>query len=106
MAQVVAGDLEAVEQQPSALGVDGVGGDASDDLGEGELDGSVVVQAVEAREVEAGFAALTAPVGEHGHPVGVVVVAEVLVAECQRAAAAAVDEDVTAEEGLARGFQF
>jgi len=66
----------------------------------------VVVEAVEACEVKAGFAALAAPVGEHGHPVGVVVVAEVLVAESQRAAAAAVDEDVTAEEGLGRGFWF
>jgi hypothetical protein len=101
-AEVVAGDLEAVEEQPGALGVDGVAGDASDDLGERELDGGGVVEAVEARELKAGLG-LAAAVDRLASAVEVVVVAEVLSAEGGRAAAAAVGEDVAAEVGLALG---
>jgi hypothetical protein len=37
--QVEAGDLEAVEKEPGALGVDFVTGDASEDFADGALDG-------------------------------------------------------------------
>jgi len=40
--QVEAGDLEAVEEQAGALGVDLVGGDALQDLADGGLDGAAV----------------------------------------------------------------
>jgi len=38
----VAGDLQAVEQEAGAFGVDVVGGEAAQDLGDGELDGGAV----------------------------------------------------------------
>jgi hypothetical protein len=38
------GDLEAVEEVSGALGVEVVGGDALEDLGEGELDGGAVFE--------------------------------------------------------------
>ncbi|MDQ2946896.1 MAG: hypothetical protein M3Y27_13290 [Acidobacteriota bacterium] len=41
--QVEAGDLQAVEQEAGAFGVDLVGGDAFEDCGDGLLDGSAVV---------------------------------------------------------------
>jgi len=41
--EVGAGDLEGVEQQTGAAGVDLVGGEAADDLAEVELDGGAVV---------------------------------------------------------------
>jgi hypothetical protein len=103
-AEVVSGDLEAVEEQPRAFRVNGVVGDAAQHLGERELDGSVVVQAVESREVEARPGLPTALVGGHRGPIRMVVVAEVLAAKRARAALVAVDEDMTAEVVLARGF--
>jgi hypothetical protein len=101
-AEVISGDLEAVEEQPGALGVDGVAGDAADDLGERELDGCGVVESVEACELEAGLW-LTAAMDRLACAVEMVVVAEVLSAEGGRATAAAVGEDVAAEVGLALG---
>ena len=40
--QVEGGDLEAVEEQAGAFGVDVVGGDAAQDLADGDLDGGAV----------------------------------------------------------------
>jgi len=40
--EVGGGDLEAVEEQAGALGVDVVGGDAAQDFADGELDGGAV----------------------------------------------------------------
>ena len=40
--QVEAGDLEAVEEEAGAAGVDVVGGDALEDLADGGLDGGAV----------------------------------------------------------------
>jgi len=40
--EVEAGDLEAVEEEPRAAGIDLVGGDALEDLADGELDGGLV----------------------------------------------------------------
>ena len=42
MREVDGGDLEAVEQEAGAAGVDLVGGDAAEDLADGELDGGAV----------------------------------------------------------------
>jgi hypothetical protein len=43
LGKVKAGDLEAVEQETSASGVDVVGGDAAEDLPDGVLDGGAVL---------------------------------------------------------------
>jgi hypothetical protein len=42
LAEVEAGNLEAVEEQASTARVDGVGGDALQDFADGELDGGAV----------------------------------------------------------------
>ncbi len=91
--QVDAGDLEAVEEQAGALGVDLVAGDAEDDLADGALDGSAVFGQ---GEVELGLAATALGGVVDGAAGGVVVVAELLVAEAGAAAAVAVGEDVAA----------
>jgi hypothetical protein len=103
VAQVLGGDLEAVDEEPGALGIDGVAGHAAEDLGQGELDGGVVVEPVEGRELEAVGRLAAAPVGKDRDAVSVVVVAEGLAAERAGAATAAIDEDVAAEVGLALG---
>ncbi len=87
------GDLEAEEEVAGAFGVDVVGGDALEDLGEGELDGGAVF---ELGEGEGGGAAAARGEVQHGSAGGVVVVAEGLVAEAGGGAAAAVGEDVAA----------
>ncbi len=91
--EVEAGDLEAVEEEAGAAGVDVVGCDALKDFADGGLDcGTVFGQ----REVEGGAAAAAlARVGD-GPAGGVVVVAELLLAEAGAGAAAAVGEDVAA----------
>ncbi len=91
--QVDAGDLEAVEEQASAFGVDLVAGDAEDDLADCALDGSAVFGQ---REVELGLAAAALGGVVDGTAGGVVVVAELLAAEARTAAAVAVGEDVAA----------
>lgn len=91
--QVGAGDLEAVEEEPGAAGVEVVGGDALENEADGELDGGTVLGDGEVEGGEAGFAGGGVGYGVAG---GVVVVAEVLVAEGGGAAAASVDEDVAA----------
>jgi hypothetical protein len=42
LAEVEAGDLEAVEKEAGAARIDGVGGDALEDFADGELDGGAV----------------------------------------------------------------
>jgi hypothetical protein len=91
--EVEAGDLEAVEEEAGAAGVDVVGCDTLEDFADGSLDcGTVFWQ----REVEGGAAAAAlARVGD-GPTGGVVVVAELLLAEAWAGAAASVGEDVAA----------
>ncbi|HTD95536.1 MAG TPA: hypothetical protein VK627_01350 [Edaphobacter sp.] len=95
--QVEAGDLEAVEQEAGALGVDLVGGDAEQDLADGDLDGGAVLGHGEG---EVGLAG--AAVGEvlDGAAGGVVVVAKLFVAKAWAAATVALGEDVAALEAL------
>ncbi|MCU1226239.1 MAG: hypothetical protein JWQ42_4332, partial [Edaphobacter sp.] len=91
--QVRAGDLEAVEEEAGAFGVDLVGGDAAQDFADGELDGGAVVGQ---REVEVSLAGAALVRVFDGAAGGVVVVAELLVAEAGAAAAVALGEDVAA----------
>jgi hypothetical protein len=91
--EVEAGDLEAVEEQAGAAGVDVVGGDALQDLADGVLDGGTVFGE---GEVEGGAAASALLRVGDGSSGGVVVVAEVFSAEAWAAAAVAVGEDVAA----------
>jgi hypothetical protein len=93
--EVEAGDLEAVEEEAGAAGVDVVGGDALEDLADGVLDRGTVFWK---RDLEGGAAA---PAGRRvggGFAGGVVVEAEVFSAEAGAAAAVAVGEDVAALE--------
>jgi hypothetical protein len=91
--QVGAGDLEAVEEESGAAGVEVVGGDALQNEADGELDGGAVFGD---GEVEGGEAGLAGDGVGDGMAGGVVVVAEVFVAEGGGGAAASVDEDVAA----------
>ncbi len=76
--EVEAGDLEAVEKEAGAAGVDVVGGDALEDLADGGLDGGAIFWQ---REGEGGASgAALAWVGD-GFSGGVVVVTELFVAE-------------------------
>jgi hypothetical protein len=61
--EVEAGDLEAVEEEAGAAGVDVVGGDSLEDLADGVLDGGAVFGE---REFEGGAAGLRQK--EHGCP--------------------------------------
>jgi hypothetical protein len=54
LAEVAAGDLEAVEQEPGAFGIDLIGCETDEDLGDGGLDGAPVFRV---GEDEGGFAA-------------------------------------------------
>lgn len=97
LGEVGCGDLETVEEEACAAGVDGVRGDAAEDFADGELDGAAVFGQ---REVEGGLAgAARAGVGD-GLAGGVVEVAEVFPAERGAAAAAAFGVDVAALEAL------
>ena len=89
--QVGAGDLQAVEENAGSFGVDVSGGDAAEDVVEGDLDGVAVVDGLHFEHAEA---AGERGVGQAG---AVVVVAEVVAAEGGRAAAVAVGVDVAAE---------
>ena len=89
--EVGAGDLKAVEEDAGALVVDVSGGDAAEDVVEGDLDGVAVVDGLHFEDAEA---AGEWGVGQAG---AVVVVAEVVAAEGGRAAAVAVGVDVAAE---------
>ena len=91
--EVEAGDLEAVEEQAGTFGIELVAGDALEDLADGGLDGAAVLGQ---GQVEVGVAGAAFAGVFHGVAGGVVVVAELLVAEAGAAAAAAVGEDVAA----------
>ena len=89
--EVGRGELEAVEEGAGAFGVHGVGGEAGENVADGDLDGGAVLNAVEGEGL----------VGEDGgHVFGPVVVAGVLVAHGVGAAAVAVGVDVDALVGL------
>ena len=91
--EVEACDLEAVEEQAGAAGVDVVGGDAAENFADGLLDGGTVFRQ---RKVEGGAAAAAlAQVGDWLAG-GVVVVAELFLAKAWAGAAASVGEDVAA----------
>ena len=100
-----AGDLQAVEEEAGAAGVDGVGGDALEDFADGLEDGGAIV-GIGQREVEGGAAAAALLRVGDGFSGGVVVVAEVFVAEAGAGAAVAVGEDVAALVVLGCGFGF
>ena len=91
--EVEAGDLEAVEEEAGAPGVDGVGGDAAENFADGLLDGGTIFGQ---RKVEGGAAASTSLRVGDGFSGGVVVVAELFSAQAGAAAAMAVGEDVAA----------
>ena len=91
--EVGAGDLEAVEEEAGAARVDLVAGDAAEDFSDGELDGGAVFGH---GEVEVGLLGSALVWVLDGAAGGVVVVAEVFVAEAGAAAAVAVGEDVAA----------
>jgi len=87
LGEVGGGGLESVEEHACGFELDFAEGDAREDVVDGDLDGGAVVDAGH-EEVAA------APAGPAAG--GVVVVAEVLLAERGRAAAVAVGEDVAA----------
>ena len=87
------GDLEAVEQEAGAAGVELVEGDAGEDLGDGALDAGAVF---DEREVEGAAASFSLAGVADGAAGGVVEVAERLVAEGDGAAAPSVGVDVAA----------
>ncbi len=91
--EVEAGDLEAVEEEAGAAGVDVVGGDALEDFTDGGLDGGTVFGE---GQVEGGAAAAALARVCDGLAGGVVVVAELLLAEAWAGAAVSVGEDVAA----------
>jgi hypothetical protein len=91
--EVEAGDLEAVEEQAGAAGVDVVGGDALEDFADGLLDGGTVFRQ---RKVEGGAAASALLRVGDGFSGGVVVVAEIFSAQAGAAATMAIGEDVAA----------
>jgi hypothetical protein len=93
------GDAEAVEEEAGALDLDGLGGDAGEDVVDGEADGGAVL---EQGDGEDGF--LGEDVEVFGRAAGgLVVEAEGLAAEGGGAAAAAVDADVAAAEAAGGG---
>ena len=98
--EVRGGDLECVEEEAGAAGVDLVEGDALDDLADGGLDGGAVFGE---GEVEGGLRSSALADVFHRAAGLVVVVAEIFVFERAGAAAMAVGEDVAAlEDGCGR----
>jgi hypothetical protein len=93
--KIEAGDLEAVEEEAGAAGVDVVGGDAAEDFDDGGLEGGAVV-GIAHGEVEGRLAASPGSWILCGFAGGVVVVAEFFAAKADAAAAVAVGEDVAA----------
>ena len=98
--QVAAGDLQAIEQEAGAFEVDFVAGDALQDFADGGLDGAAVLEVGQVEFGGAGAAVFDVLGGAAG---GVVVVAELFVAQAFAAAAVAVGEDVAALKGLGFG---
>jgi hypothetical protein len=95
--QVEAGDLQTVEEESGAAGIDVVGGDALEDLADGVLDGGAIFGE---RDLKGGAAASAGAWVLRGSSGGVVVVAEVFSAEAWAAATVAVGEDVAALEAF------
>jgi hypothetical protein len=95
--EVEAGDLQAVEEETGAAGVDFVISDAADDLADGGLDGGAVLGDGQVEGGLAGAALFWVGDGLSGR---VVEVAELFFAEAWAGAAAAVGEDVAALEAL------
>jgi hypothetical protein len=95
--QIEAGDLEAVEKEAGAAGVNVVGGDALEDLADGELDGRSIFGE---GDLEGGAAAPAGARVGGGLAGGVVVEAELFSAEAGAAAAVAVGDDVAASESF------
>ena len=93
--QVGRGDLEAVEEQSGAFGVEVVGGEAAQDFGDGKLDGGAVFELADG---EGGL--LGAALSEVFHRAAILVVkiAKRFLFECGRAATMAGGEDVAALE--------
>ena len=112
LGEIERGDLEAVEEEAGAAWVELVGGEAVEDLADGVLDGRAVFKRGEG---EGGLLVLalgevyglgsTGGVGGAA-TAGVVVVAELLVAEAGAAAAVAIGEDVAALEAAGLGGVF
>jgi hypothetical protein len=100
------GDLEAVEEEAGAFGVEGVAGDAAENLEDCALDAG---GAVDGRELEGHVRGVCGVAGgdRGAAAAGVVVVAEGFTAEAGRAAAVAFGVDVAALEagwfGLGHG---
>jgi hypothetical protein len=99
--QVGGGDLQAVEEEAGAFGVEAAGGEAVQDKPDGGMDGAAVVDQGHVEEAEG-----VAQLAGFGRAGGVVVVAEGFVAEAFAAAAVAVGEDVPALEGSGFGLGF
>ena len=76
--EALEGDLEAVEEEAGAAGIEPVGGDAGEDFADRELDGGSVLGHGEGKGSLAGAAAAELRDGLAG---GVVVVAEVFAAK-------------------------
>jgi hypothetical protein len=91
--KVEAGDLQAIEEEAGAAGVDVVGGDAAEDFADRGLDGGSVFRQ---GQVEGGAAAAALARFVDWLARGVVVVAELFLAETWTGAAASVGEDVAA----------
>ena len=102
--EVGGGDLEAVEEEAGAAGVELVGGEAIEDLADGLLDGGAVLGDGEGEGGGSVLALGEVQCGEGARGVGgAVVEAEVLVAERGAAAAVAAGEDVAALEATCGG---
>jgi hypothetical protein len=91
--EVEAGDLEAIEEEAGAAGIDVVRGDTAENFADGLLDGGTVFGE---GKVEGGAAASALLGVGDGFSGGVMVVAEVFSAQAGAAAAVAVGEDVAA----------
>ena len=94
--EVEGGDLQAVEEEAGAAGIDLVAGDALEDFADGELDGGAVFGE---REVEGGFGWGCGGGFGEGFAGFVVVEAESFPVEGSGAAAVAVGEEVAALVG-------
>jgi hypothetical protein len=97
--EVGGGAVAAAEQEFGALHVELVGGDAAGELGDGELDGGAVFERRQDEGgvgIDQGLLGGGGVAGGEGVARGVVVVAEVLLAEGEGAAAVALGEDVAA----------
>jgi len=91
--EIEASDLEAVEEKACTAGVDVVGGDAAEDFADGVLDGTAIFRL---RNVEGGATAATLARVLDWLAGSVVVVTKFFLTEAGAAAAASVDEDVSA----------